>query len=846
MDSTDSACKDSVNEEDFQEFGYCHDQKDAVLPLNSCRVLNLADEKGCFCGKILAELGADVIRIEPPGGDPARKMPPFFHNNPSLEKSLYWLAYNTTQRSIILDIETSKGQGLFSELAKTSDFVIESFPPGYMDRLGLGYSNLSQINPSLVMTSITPFGQDGPYKDWKASDLVLASMGGLLYMTGDPDRAPLQIGGAEHSYLVASAYAAAGTMIAHYYRLLTGQGQYIDASVLESVVLSTLTNHQYQALEGHSPKRAGNYHLIFGKRRTTLWQCKDGYIAWAIFLFSLASVTRALVEWMESEGQAGELKDIKWQELGFEEVDQKDLRRWEDIFAGFLRKHTKAEILKAAEVWHFRAFPVSTPKDLLEDSQLAARNYWTKVEYPEFDTTIIHPGSLYKSSEIEWRIPKRAPLLGEHNKETINEEKSKRTELLRSHPLPSDKELKNRKQALEGIKVADFSWAVTGPLTSLWLAQHGAEVVKIETITNIDRARTSNAFKDGKSGINRAANFANYNTNKYSLSLNLNTTKGIEVAKRLIAWADIVVENFSPGTMAKWGLGYDDTRKINPDIIMLSSSMQGQTGPGAYRAGFGVDLAALAGFSHFVGWPDRGPTALTMAYTDTAAPPIGVVAIMAALATRLKTKRGQYIDLSQLESCIHYLTPALLDYVVNGENGGRKGNSHPWAAPHGAYRCRGDDRWCAISVLTDEEWKAFCWIIGQTVLADDSEFTNASNRKKREEELNKLIEAWTINYTPEEIVNRLQDNGIAAGVVADGKDVLDNPQLKHRDHFVPLNHPEIGQFLAEAPPFRLSKTPRKLYRAAPCLGEHTEYVCTQILGMSDEEFLKLCEERVLE
>ena len=412
--------------------------------------------------------------------------------------------------------------------------------------------------------------------------------------------------------------------------------------------------------------------------------------------------------------------------------------------------------------------------------------------------------------------------------------------------MVSNRESKGKSQALQGVKVADFSWVAVGPATAMMLAHHGAQVISIESLSRPDPLRTIPPMKDGIRGMNRAGVYADYNSNKYNLGLDLNHPRGVEVAKKIIAWADVVVESYSPGTMKnKWGLGYEDIKKIKPEIIMLSTSMVGQTGPAARNIGFGVELISLIGFNHFVGWPDRGPTPLLTAYSDFLTPPIGVVAIMAALETRLKTGKGQWIDLAQFEVSLHYLAPALLDYIVNGRDVGRRGNYHCCAAPHGAYRCQGDDRWCVISVFTDEEWQSFCRVIGKPAWADDPEFASLLGRKKREDELNKLIEEWTINYTPEEIVALMQANGIAAGVIEDGKDVLEDPQLKHRHHFVALNHSEMGQYMTEATPFKLSKTPLEVHMPAPCLGEHTEHVCTQILGMSDEEFVELLTEGVL-
>lgn len=392
------------------------------LPLSGYRVLNLADEKGTFCSKMLADLGADVIKIEPPQGDAARNVGPFFHNEPNPDRSLYWFAYYTNQRDITLNIETVDGQRIFKELVKTSDFVVESFAPGYMNKLGLGYSKLRQINPSLVMTSITPFGQDGPYKNWKSSDIVLAAMGMSMSLIGDPDRPPLRIGGTEQSYLVAGVYAAAGTMIAHYHRVVSGQGQHVDLSAQESMLFTTLGFYLYQELEGYSLHRTGNYVPRWGKQERHVWPCRDGYIMWVLWLGNRGRHTREMVEWMDSEGQAGELVNINWEEFGYEEVSNEDLERWQGLFAKFFKTHTKADFEREALARGFILLTASTPEELLKNSQLAARNYWVEVEYPELEATITHPGAAYKSSEVVWKTPRRAPLLGEHNREVYQDE----------------------------------------------------------------------------------------------------------------------------------------------------------------------------------------------------------------------------------------------------------------------------------------------------------------------------------------------------------------------------------------------------------------------------------------
>jgi benzylsuccinate CoA-transferase BbsE subunit len=391
------------------------DKKTHDLPLSPYRVLDVSNDQGYFCGKILADLGADVIKMEPPGGDPGRKIGPFYHDIPDKEKSLFFFAFNTNKRSITLNIETLDGQEIFKRIVKTADFVIESFPPGYMDKLGLGYSILKGINPRLIMVSTTLFGQTGPRKDWKASDIVAIAMGGLSHVTGSPDRPPARVS-VDQAHVIAGTQAAMGAMIAHYYREATGNGQYVDVSVQESVVLSALTVPQAWDLQKFIWPREGAYMSRGRKRVRHLWPCKDGYIAWRVFGGGLGVKTRALVKWMDSKGQAGELLEVNWQQMDLLKVDAEKFYHWQDLFGNFFKTHTKAELCKEALAKGIVLIPASTPKDLLEDPQLNARDYWEEIAYPELGTSIRYPGALYKSSEISWKFH-RAPLIGEHNRE---------------------------------------------------------------------------------------------------------------------------------------------------------------------------------------------------------------------------------------------------------------------------------------------------------------------------------------------------------------------------------------------------------------------------------------------
>ena len=395
------------------------------------------------------------------------------------------------------------------------------------------------------------------------------------------------------------------------------------------------------------------------------------------------------------------------------------------------------------------------------------------------------------------------------------------------------------KRPLEEIKVLDFCWAVIGPIGTRCLADWGATVIKIESESWPDPSKTAGPFKDNKPALNRSGLFALYNCNKYSFSLNQTHPRSKDIIWKLIEWADVIAENFSAGVMDKMGFSYDEIRKVNPDIIVMRSSNQGQTGPHAHDGGFGSHVLALTGLGDISGWPDRLPSHVSMGYVDIVAGLIGTCMLLAALDYRKRTGKGQYIDLSQLESMIHCMSPLILDYTANRREPIRKGNSCDYAAPHGAYPCLGEDCWCVITIFNDEEWERFCHCIGDPPWSKDPRFADLLSRKKNEDELDTLIGEWTRTKVAEEVMVLLQAAGVPAGVVLDGAGLVNDKQLAHRGHHVAVESSEIGSHHIPNWGFRLSKTPFVCRSASPHIGEHNEFICKNILKMSDEEFIQL-------
>ncbi len=399
---------------------------------------------------------------------------------------------------------------------------------------------------------------------------------------------------------------------------------------------------------------------------------------------------------------------------------------------------------------------------------------------------------------------------------------------------------------LAGIKVLELTRVIVGPGVGRFLGAGGATVVHVESQKRLDFNRTSFPYKDNISGINRAGYFHRYNADKFGIALNLSNPRGLELMKKLVAWSDIFIESNVPGMVAKYNLDYENVKILNPSIIMLSTSQMGQKGPLARYKGFGVQTAAMAGFHQVTGYGDGSPVGPFGAYTDMVSIHWLLAILLAALDYRRRTGKGQYIDHSQLEAGVHFLAPAVLDFTANDRIMSQSGNRDADAAPHGCFRCLGNDRWCAIAVYSAKEWQSFCEALGNPAWSNDARFATLAGRKENETELTKLIEDWTLQHPPEEVMNILQSAGVAAGIVSTGEDLNRNPQLIARNHYKFLSHTEIGSVPFSNPPLKFSDIPVEVRSAAPCLGEHTEYVCREILHISDEEFIAMLQEGVFE
>jgi crotonobetainyl-CoA:carnitine CoA-transferase CaiB-like acyl-CoA transferase len=808
--------------------------------LSSYRVLDLADDRGIFFGRVLGDLGADVIKVEPLMGDPARSVGPFHHDVQDDESSLFWQLYAINKRSVAMDIEVPESREALLNLVRSADFLIESFKPGYLGSLGLGYDELAKINPGLIYVSISPFGQTGPYRDYEATDLTGMALSGFMHLTGDEDRPPVRVT-VPQFWTLGAATGVAGAMLAHHQRLASGRGQYVDVSCQQAAARTLSHAPQYWDMNQVNLRRRGPFRPVGERAMRVNWVCADGYVN---FIQPGGVVggrnMAALCAWMEEEGfGSAELSATDFGAIGFGQISTELLEAMNRGLGAFFQAKTKIFLADGALQRRVLLFPVNTPSDIFAYPQLEARKFFQRIEPPTgkpYKTL----GMFVKSSVKPLAIRRRAPMLGEHTTEVLSELPHRR-----KAATPQPKSALPAPLPFAGLKVLDFCWVVIGPMTTRYLGDYGADVVRVESGHRPDVLRNGEPFAAGLHGINRSGYYANYNSGKRSLTLNMADERARAIAFRLATeWADVVTENFTPGNMEKWGLGYEAISAKNPGVVMFSASMLGRGGPFDAQPGFGPVLTALSGHTHFTGWPDRTPTSPYGAYTDFLIPHIAVSAIVAALDHRKKTGQGQHLDLSQLEASLYFVGPPMMDFAANGRTTARDGNRDSAMAPHAAYPCLGGDSWCTIVCADDARWRALCALMGMPALADDPFFVHLADRKANEAALDIEVGRWTSALTADEVMRQCAGAGVAAGVVLNPQGMFADPQLQHRNQFVFMDHVEMGRYASDGNSFLMSdSTPT--YTPAPLLGEHTEQICLDILGMTPEDVRALLDADIL-
>jgi crotonobetainyl-CoA:carnitine CoA-transferase CaiB-like acyl-CoA transferase len=800
--------------------------------LSPYRVLDLSDERGLLCGQILADLGADVIAVEPPGGSRARRIGPFLRGDTDPEGSLVWSAYARNKRSVALDLDGTEDRGAFLRLAGGADFLIESDAPGAMAARGLGYADLAARNPGLVYVSISPFGQDGPKAGYAATDLIVQAASGSLVLSGDPDRAPLRTGGVT-AWAYAGAEAAGAALVAHFERVRSGRGQHVDVSAQLAANLAAAFTFLSERIRSPRARRSGAGVAVGKLRIPYIWPAADGFVSLTLaFDGPNAAFLRRLFDWMAESGALdAAARERDWRAyLGAVLTGQAPRDDFDALLAAigaFLRARTKRELLEGAVERRLLLAPVATIPDVLASPQLRARAWWRP--HAVAGAELAHPGPFARFERTPLAYRRGAPRLGEHNREILSE--SPRAPARAGGGAPA-------RAPLEGIRILDFMWVMAGPWATRVLADYGATVIKVEFAGRLDLVRVLPPFYGGQPGPENSASFGSINAGKRSLGLDLGKPAAREVVLDLVRWADAVTEAYAPGAMQRFGLDYASLVAVKPDLVMLSTCLFGQTGPLSGVAGYGTMAAAFAGFVQPTGWPDRPPCGPFGPYTDWIAPRFTVAALLAALDHRRRTGEGQYVDQSQAESALHFLAPWLLDCAAGAPPLDRVANRDRELAPHGVYPAAGDDEWIALAARDERDWGALCAVLAPA-LASDARFATLAARRANADALDLELGAATRAIPGPELEQRLQAAGVPAHVVMHSGHAGSDRQLAHRGHFIEAPHAVHGRAWVESTRFRLSRTPAAVERAGPALGQDTDYVLREVLGYSDARIAEL-------
>ncbi|MEM7080140.1 MAG: CoA transferase [Pseudomonadota bacterium] len=788
-------------------------------------VLDFTDERGEIGPMLLGDLGADVIRVEAPGGSAARRGTQTIKGADDDLQSLRFVAFNRNKRSIVLDPADAADKAALTELVRRADIVFES--GNNLAAYGLDFEVLEQINARIVHVRISAFGSTGPYADYLGNDLVIAAMGGPVSLQGVPERAPLRIS-VPQVWRHTGAEAAAGAMVAHRKMLADGTAKFVDLSAQSVMTWTMLNAMDAYAIQGYDFERGGST-LNNGTLLVQLVHpTADGHVV----ALPMSRVIVPCLDWMISEGLASNtLHDLDWEEydlcLGTPGEGPMELEEGTALLRSFLIRRTNAELFEFGIRNGVSFAPVNTLQELLTLGHMHLRGYWEDVALPD-GKTIHAPGLWCKPTVGELGIKHPAPGLDQHGA-TIRAE-LEQPAAPKEHPEPSGDSL-----PFAGLKVTDFAWVGVGPISSKYLADHGADVVRIESESRPDVLRAGGPFKDNEPGINRSQFYGDFNTSKKSIALDMKSPDAIALAKKLIVESDVMIESFAPGAIGRMGLGYEEVRKLNPGLIMISTCLMGQTGPAANLAGYGYHAAAIAGFYEVTGWPDMAPLGPWLAYTDTIAPRFISTLLAAALDHRRRTGEGCYIDVAQIETALHFLAPEFLDLQANGVDSERIGNRAPDLAPQGCYPCAGEDQWCAIAIDTDAQWQTLCATIGADALGADANLSGHAGRLARHDEIDAVISAWTHRHSPEAVMHTLQAAGVPAGKVQRSSDLLADPQYSHRDFYRYHTHGEMGHIPYAGHQYQISGYAHGPRGPAPMLGEHSFEILSGRLKMSDED-----------
>ncbi|HKY10260.1 MAG TPA: CoA transferase [Candidatus Binatia bacterium] len=787
--------------------------------LGHLRVIELGDIPASYATRWLADLGADVIKVEPPGGDPNRLLPPFAGNIEHPERSLTFIHANTNKRSILLDLERDTDRETFAKLMASANLFVEATPLGLLEKFGFDDRWFHDAFPALVVVSLTPFGRTGPYRHYKGSDAIANATGGFLFGQGDNTKG--QCTAPSHlAYQVAGAMGAMLGLAGIRHARETGAGQRIDISLQEALTFTNSSSIARYSRENRLERRPGG--RAYGGAGTNIYRCKDG--RYVHFTTNMPHMWKEFAQnWMSDKSLAGP----EWENACYRDEHSDEVAK---AFANFIGQFNADDFANEAQARHLAAAPLNTIGQFVECEQNRAREWLQEIEHPVIGKYKA-PGAPMRLSLTPMRVRRPAPLLDQHRKEILSE-----VEKLSRNSSGAKTNAAAGQPMLQGLRMADLTQQYAGPLGTALLGYYGMEVVKIETGTIASKER-------------EAAVHACMNRAKLGCTLNLRNPQGKELFKELIAKSDVVVDNFSSGVLERLGFGFDVLQKINAGIVQAVMPGWGLTGPLKSWVAWGWQLLAYTGIMRLWGYPDSPmETRCKIAWPDRVGSVTMALGVLAALEYKARTGKGQFIEAGMLEAQGSMMGPAILDYTVNGNEwdamGYREILGQPYA-PYGCYPCYGEDNWIIIACRGDEEWRRMVHIIGKSSWAADAKFASAPSRREHRDELDKKLAEWSRKYTGKQLFRMLQEAGIAAGIPSSGEDLFHDIHLRARGHIVETEAQPWGKITHHGLPGIPSVSEASAAKPAPWIGAHNDEVFGGILGLSQERIEELKREEAI-
>ncbi|HEX3930516.1 MAG TPA: CoA transferase [Nocardioides sp.] len=800
--------------------------------LSDVRVVEYADDlAGAFAGKLLADLGAEVIKVEMPGsGDPLRRSAP---TAPGLAEPTgrgLFPYLNGNKLSLTLDPVQPDGRARFEELLSGADVLIVSGVPRDISARRVGYHDLEGDFPQLVVATLTSFGWIGPWADAAADDLTICSLGAIANAVGEAGRPPLSPPLSLSSYQAGVA-AVSGSLLALLARERTGRGQHVDISPLD--VWGTV--HQGSILAnqvnfGHATTRAGRrrreaypFQLMAAADGLMCMIARDGK-QWGRFVSEVVCDPRLVGDERYRDRVA----------MGLRYPDEVDA-----LLEPWFSKHSRQEIFELCREHRVPFAPVRRIDEVAACEQLASRRFFVEAPAPSSEVVTTVPGSPYLMSATP-PVHGRAPALGEHDA-IFADLASRKSRVTTQGSSTAESVL-----PLAGVRVLDLSWVLAGPAVGRMLADAGADVIKVESSGHLDNTRRARALPpvDGQDSaladaVNRVPMFHSLNAGKRSVAINLRSEEGVAVLKELVATCDVVIENYAPGVLRRLGLDYAVLREVRPDVVMLSMSGTGQEGPLSDVAAYAPTVTALAGLDSVVGYPGEDPLGvLGLNFADSVGALYGTYAVLAALWLRRQRGIGQHIDYSEMEGVITMMAQPLVEFARSGEVMAPTGSAAPGAAPYGVFPVAGADDWISLAIRSDEEWRQFSATTADQPWASDPAYDSASGRLDAQEKLYEAIAAYTREHDAAELVARWRAAGLAVAPVYSVADQVDDEHFWERGIFSRVAVDGLGDLLVTGSPYRLTQPILVPRGEAPRLGEHTDAVLHEI-GLTSERIGEL-------